>query len=236
MKKLLTVLLAAGYFCCTYAQQSKVLVEIGGAYRNTSTSNIVNENTTNSSTFKTPKLHTQVGIGVSSHAFLGFSYRFSKAAQTQLQETVYDQYNTIERNKNKFSEKINGFGAFYRYYVRPFGESRWNAFAELNPSYQKIQFSSDIRREYQSNDGGSNSLSNTVTTWKTDQKALDVDVKIGASYRIAKRVHAQFTLHSLANLHNKFANKDYAGDEHKTSFQLFVSPLSNSFISFLYSL
>lgn len=235
MKYLFTCLFLAASVGLACAQQSKLLIEVGGAYGNTSSESKPPIGLTTSQSTKTPKLNVQVGGFLSARGVLGLSYNLSKENQTVNIEHVSDMY--MSRNSNSSKTGTNSYGIFYRHYLVPFNTKAWNIFLEVNPSYQTVK-----HKKYSTNEswmitnGNLDNMSQSYSSSEFGKKAIDVDLRAGGSYRIAKSFHVQLSLRSIANLNREIENTYLANDAKQTDFQIFQSPLSNAYLSFLFTL
>src|SRR5690606_15923893 len=148
-------------------------------------------------------------------------------------DSNHEVYTTAAQRENL--EKTHAFGIFYRYYFMPFNKTRWNTFAEVNPSYQlyNVNDATMLVVEFHESFSGST----TAQESSARHKAIDMDIRVGASYRIAPNFHAQLSVRSLANVKYTFNNSSKLFDEqNETSYRFFTSPLSNTYLSLLFSI
>lgn len=234
MNKIISCLFFISAFQVGYAQHKKVFIEVGGAYNDVSSSVSVPQPSTANLETKSPNLQTQIGFRLGPHVFAGASYNLFQNTTINSTRTETDWYMANKRDER--NKKTNAFGVFYRYYFLPFDEGRWNAFTEINPSYQFNKFDGDISSETIAKE--SNEVSAfSQQFWKVDGKALDLDVKIGGGYRISRNFWVQLSLRSLANINHTLDNSyNTSEDNKKTSYQFLQSPLSNTYLSLLFNL
>jgi len=236
MKYLFTCLLLAGGIGLASAQQTKLLVEVGGAYGSSTIADKPMEGFTANQSLKTPKLHVQVGGFLSSRSVLGASYNLSKENQSTYNEQ--NSSNFLSESSSGNEMRSNAFGIFYRHYLKPFNSSRWNMFLELNPNYQTIKYTQySVRNSWMIVDGRRQLINDSNSSAEMEEKAIDVDLRAGGSYRIAKNFHIQLSLLSIANLHRKFEITDGSNEDSKqTNINILQSPLSNAYLSLLFTL
>ncbi|GEM_PF-1033010 len=235
MKYLFTFLCLAASVGFACAQQSKLLIEVGGAYGNSSIKTKPVDDYATSQSTKTPKLNIQAGGFLSAHGVLGLSYNLSKENHQAYSEQTSNMY--ISKSSNSSKTGTNSYGIFYRHYLIPFNAKAWNIFLEVNPSYQTAK-----HKEYRANDswmvsnGNLDRMNQSYSSSEYSNKAIDVDLRAGGSYRIAKNFHVQLSLRSIANVNRKFENTYLTNDAKQTDFQIFQSPLSNAYLSLLFTL
>lgn len=233
MNKIFIILLFLGTFHLGLAQQAKVLIEFGGAYNHARSEGYLQPNVVQTQRLKSPKIQPQIGVGLSPHSYVGISYNFTKQKAVYTFKLNNDVSTTNQSEENV--EKTNAFGIFYRYYFIPFNKTRWNTFAEVNPSYQLTKAHDAVMSTTQNHESFYGS--STVQASSRRQKAIDIDIKVGVSYRIANNFHAQLSVRSLANVKHTFSNSYSTPDEQKeTSYRFFTSPLSNTYLSLLFSI
>lgn len=238
MKHLITGLVIAWMsgICMVQGQESKLLLEIGGALGNSKSTSEAGINF--STTTKDSKINAQVGLALGTKSFIGLRYGFAKSTenQTSIQENEY----SYARNVMGEVEKIHTFGMFYRYYFLPFNQSRFNTFLEIDPSYQRRQ--QTISSAYESYYVDSEGLSPASISYSEVQQGyhgIDLDLKVGTSYRLSKKFHIQFSLSSVANVNHTFKNPlaiNYGEEEQRTAFRVFTNPLANAHLSVLFVL
>lgn len=233
MNKIFIILLFLGTFHLGLAQQAKLLIEFGGAYNQARSEGYLQPNAVQTQRLKSPKIQPQIGVGLSPHSYVGVSYNLTKQKEIYTSKFENEVYTANERKETV--EKTNAFGVFYRYYFMPFNKTRWNTFAEVNPSYQLTKAHDAVMSTTQNHESFYGS--STVQASSRRQKAIDIDIKVGASYRIANNFHAQLSIRSLANVKHTFSNSYSTTDEQKeTSYRFFTSPLSNTYLSLLFSI
>lgn len=235
MKYLFTCLCLAASVGLACAQQSKLLIEVGGAYRNTSSESKPVDNYETSQSTKMPKLNVQVGGFLSARGVLGLSYNLSKENHHAYSEQTSNMY--ISKNSHSIKTGTNSYGIFYRHYLMPFNAKAWNMFLEVNPSYQTTKYKEHRANEsWMVSNGNLDNMSQSYSSAESSNKAIDVDLRAGGSYRIAKNFHVQLSLRSIANLNREIENTYLANDTKQTDFQIFQSPLSNAYLSLLFTL
>ncbi len=233
MNKIFIILLFLGTFHLGLAQQAKLLIEFGGAYNQARSEGYLQPNAVQTQRLKSPKIQPQIGVGLSPHSYVGVSYNLTKQKEIYTSKFENEVYTANERKETV--EKTNAFGVFYRYYFMPFNKTRWNTFAQANPSYQIYEINNATISTSESRDSFSGSASGQE--WYRRQKAIDMDISVGASYRIAPNFHAQLSIRSLADVKHTFSNSYSTTDEQKeTSYRFFTSPLSNTYLSLLFSI
>ena len=233
MNKIIIFLLFLGTFHLGLAQQPKLLIEFGGAFDRAKSETYSQSNTAQIHELKSPKIQPQIGFGVSSRSYIGLSYNLTKQKEIYTFDSNHEVYTTAAQRENL--EKTHAFGIFYRYYFMPFNKTRWNTFAEVNPSYQlyNVNDATMLVVEFHESFSGST----TAQESSARHKAIDMDIRVGASYRIAPNFHAQLSVRSLANVKYTFNNSSKLFDEqNETSYRFFTSPLSNTYLSLLFSI
>ncbi|MFD2969992.1 hypothetical protein [Sphingobacterium bambusae] len=218
------------------AQQTKFLIEVGGNYQKTNyeTDDI---NYLASNKQLTTTIQPRLGVFVGKHTVLGLSYDFQKQKGEMNTKLYWDSYRSS--TEMDIDNKTHGIGTFYRHYFRAVYASRWNVFLELNPSYQTSKQLSALTRMDQTNGSGWDNpmLSVSQYLYTTRQKAVNVGLKAGTSYRLSKFLHLQLTLPSIAHVNHMFHNEENDIEyENSTNFSLFSHPLSNSSLSLLFTL
>ena len=229
MKKIFLGLLVLVCTLNAYSQQQSFFMELGGSFRKTkSTSNMTfSENTVT----KAPKIVARLGYAVSAHSVLGLAYNWSNQKMTSQSSIVNDYQRRYNQSEAKLVE--NTYGLFYRYYLMPLGEKRWNVFADINPGYFRQQ--QDTKAISMSTDVNGEVMARSETNSTVKWTGLDMDLGTGISYRLTHGLSAQLPLRSIANV--KYVKNSWsAASENKgdTFFELFDQPLSNTYLSMTY--
>ncbi|WP_164112982.1 MULTISPECIES: hypothetical protein [Sphingobacterium] len=232
MKRIFAFLAIATIYSSVYAQDTKLLLELGGTFSKRKMAPYVDRNKTSSlSDSKYAHFNIQLGYQVTSNSYLGLSYQHSKGTILQATEFfVNSDYFSHSYSQEKV--KIGSYGIFYRHYLLPIDVSRWNGFAELatslqyqNRSYLSSTYVTSLR-DYEIDYENYLSSEREVSAW-------DTDLRIGGSYRISQNFLIQLSLHSVGSINHSLKDSWNSELEKKTTYEFFKSPLSNTYLSIL---
>lgn len=207
------------------AQQSKFFIEAGGSYQKNKYKQ-QSENFKNSYLSKTPAIGTALGFQLSGHSALGVRYTYGNLSYERNSTFIHSQ--GYSESSYKTNTKTNGFGVFYRYYIRDKETSKWNIFAEFSPSYQKSkELYTELNISYNS-DYQDSPKTLTDDTINSKLNSLDGSVSVGSSYQLSSNWALQLSLRSIMQIQHQL------GDHKATQYRFFEQILSNNFFSVQY--
>lgn len=232
MKKLLALIALAFVYSNVNAQENKFMLEFGGSYKKFKqelNSNNPYLNATNHS--KNSSFTINLGYQLTKHSYLGLTFKNRNEKNNSESERINNtsKAHFISDNLSKQSN----YGLFYRQYLLPIDNSRWNAYAEFASSFQRTNTTHNIANKEFNND-----ILYYTMDFKTEQKihSWDNDIRLGGSYRLSKNLLLQLSLHSIGNIN--YSIKDHYNEElnNKISYQFLQSPLDNINLSLIFKI
>lgn len=235
MKTTAALLVLAALISIAYSQETKFLIEAGGNYRNKKNTELPNEHKIKRDMkSSTGSLVTQIGYRLGKKSYLGLAYKHLHATQAEDRRDQYSKEVLITLRDDETRE--NSYGLFYRYYIAPIDLHRWNAFAEVSPgtSFKKRT----VKGLSIMNDKDLDKITLPMHLGSFEEyREINCDLRLGTSYLLSTHFLIQLSIHAVANLKYSSKSARVPGSSlPKPTFQLFDSPLSNTYLSLVYKI